>query len=190
MSLEETLIVSPERGADMVALDDALQALAAVDSRKCQVVELRYFGGLSVEECAEALRVSPDTILRDWRLAKAWLRRGFRRLAVVTSSRWAEIERLYHAALEHDAGERAAFLAHACGDDDALRQEVASLLEQEGATDPSWSARRSKTPPTGYSRARALNPSSTDTRSSRSWARAGWARSIARGTSRSAAKSR
>ena len=75
VSLEETLIVSPERGADMVALDDALQALAAVDARKCQVVELRYFGGLSVEECAEALRVSADTILRDWRLAKSWLRR-------------------------------------------------------------------------------------------------------------------
>ncbi len=75
VSLEEALIVSPERGSDLVALDDALKALAAVDARKCQVVELRYFGGLSVEESAEALQVSSDTILRDWRLAKAWLLR-------------------------------------------------------------------------------------------------------------------
>ena len=74
-SLDEALTVSSERGSDLVALDDALKALAAVDSRKCEVVELRYFGGLSVEESAEALRVSPDTIMRDWRLAKAWLLR-------------------------------------------------------------------------------------------------------------------
>ena len=75
VSLEDALIVSPERGSDLIALDDALKGLAAVDARKCQVVELRYFGGLSVEESAEALHVSPDTVLRDWRLAKAWLLR-------------------------------------------------------------------------------------------------------------------
>jgi len=75
VSFEEALVVSTERGSDLVALDDALKALAAVDARKCEVVELRYFGGLSVEESAEALRVSPDTILRDWRLAQAWLLR-------------------------------------------------------------------------------------------------------------------
>ncbi len=74
-TLDDALIVAPERGADLVALDDALQALAAVDARKGQVVELRYFGGLSVEETAHALGVSPDTVLRDWRLAKAWLLR-------------------------------------------------------------------------------------------------------------------
>jgi RNA polymerase sigma-70 factor (ECF subfamily) len=79
ISLEEALIVSPERGSDLVALDDALHGLAAVDARKCQVVELRYFAGLSVEESAEALKVSPDTILRDWRLAKAWLLRELSR---------------------------------------------------------------------------------------------------------------
>ena len=59
-----------ERGHDLVALDDALKALAAVDARKSQVVEMRFFGGLSVEETAEALHVSPDTVMRDWRLAK------------------------------------------------------------------------------------------------------------------------
>lgn len=75
VSLEEAHVVSSERGADLVALDDALQALAAVDARKCQVVEMRYFGGLSVEESAEALHVSPETVMRDWRLAKVWLLR-------------------------------------------------------------------------------------------------------------------
>ena len=58
-----------------MALDDALQALAAVDARKSQVVELRFFGGLTAAETAEALDVSADTVLRDWRLAKAWLLR-------------------------------------------------------------------------------------------------------------------
>jgi RNA polymerase sigma factor (TIGR02999 family) len=75
VTFEEALVVSAERGSDLVTLDDALQALAAVDARKSQVIELRYFGGLSVEETAEALQVSPDTVIRDWRLAKAWLLR-------------------------------------------------------------------------------------------------------------------
>ena len=74
-SFDEAAVVSPERGSDLVALDDALQALAAKDARKSRVVELRFFGGLSVEETAEVLKVSPDTIHRDWRLAKAWLAR-------------------------------------------------------------------------------------------------------------------
>jgi RNA polymerase sigma factor (TIGR02999 family) len=73
VELQEALIVSPEPPAGLVALDDALQALAAIDPRKGQVVELRYFGGLSVKESAEALKVSEDTVLRDWRLAKMWL---------------------------------------------------------------------------------------------------------------------
>ena len=72
---DEGLTVSAEPAADLVALDDALQALARVDARKSQVVELRYFGGLSVEETAEALHVSPETVMRDWRLARAWLLR-------------------------------------------------------------------------------------------------------------------
>jgi len=73
VSLEEALEVPIEREADLVALDDALNSLAAVDPRKAQVVELRYFGGLSVEETAEVLKVAPNTVLRDWRLAKLWL---------------------------------------------------------------------------------------------------------------------
>ncbi len=75
VSLDEALVVSQERGADLVALDDAISALAQVDPRKGRVVELRYFGGLSVEETADVLKISPDTVLRDWRLAKVWLLR-------------------------------------------------------------------------------------------------------------------
>ena len=73
--LEEAMIVSEERAANVVALDDALNSLAELDSRKSQIVELRFFGGLSIEETAEVLAVSPGTVMRDWTLAKAWLRR-------------------------------------------------------------------------------------------------------------------
>ncbi len=79
VSLDEALVVSQERNADLVELDDGLKALAAVDTRKSQVVELRFFGGLSVVETAEVLKVSPDTVLRDWQLAKAWLLRELSR---------------------------------------------------------------------------------------------------------------
>jgi len=75
VSLEDTAEVGGERAADLVALDDALDALAQVDPRKVQVVEMRFFGGLSVEETAEVLKVSPVTVMRDWRTAKAWLYR-------------------------------------------------------------------------------------------------------------------
>ena len=75
VELDEAVTVSEERVAELVALDDALQSLAQVDPRKSRVVEMRYFGGLSVEETAEVLKVSPDTVMRDWRLAKTWLRR-------------------------------------------------------------------------------------------------------------------
>lgn len=67
--------VSADRPVDLVALDDALDALATIDKRKSQVVEMRFFGGLTVEETAEALHVSPETVMRDWRLAKVWLLR-------------------------------------------------------------------------------------------------------------------
>ena len=75
LSLEESLVVQGQPGADLVALDDALNTLAAIDPRRSRVVELRFFGGLSVEETAEVLRVSPETVKRDWKLAKAWLLR-------------------------------------------------------------------------------------------------------------------
>ena len=75
ISLDEAAILSDERASEMVALDEALENLAAVDPRKSQVVELRFFGGLSIDETAEVLKVSPGTVMRDWTLAKAWLRR-------------------------------------------------------------------------------------------------------------------
>jgi len=75
VSLEAVPLVSSRPQPELLAIDDALTALAKVDSRKSRVVELRFFGGLSVEETAEVLGVSPDTIVRDWKLAKAWLLR-------------------------------------------------------------------------------------------------------------------
>jgi len=75
LSLDEALIMSDERGAEVVALDAALERLAEIDPRKSQMVELRFFGGLSIEETAEVLAVSPGTVMRDWTIAKAWLRR-------------------------------------------------------------------------------------------------------------------
>lgn len=73
VSLEEAAIVSQERAAELVSLDDALQELARLSPRQCQVVELRYFGGLSVTDTADVLMVSSDTVTRDWNQAKAWL---------------------------------------------------------------------------------------------------------------------
>jgi RNA polymerase sigma-70 factor, ECF subfamily len=73
VTFDEALVVTDEPRREFVALDAALEALATFDDRKSRVVELRYFGGLSVDETATALGVSPDTVMRDWRLAKAWL---------------------------------------------------------------------------------------------------------------------
>ena len=75
VSLDKVLAITPEQDLDVVALDEALNALAAIDERKGRVVELRFFGGLNIEETAEVLKVSPDTVMRDWRLAKVWLLR-------------------------------------------------------------------------------------------------------------------
>jgi len=83
LELEEALVVADAPGADLVVLDDALKALAALDPRKSAVVELRFFGGLSVEETAEVLKVSPETVMRDWKFAKSWLRRELQRSAAL-----------------------------------------------------------------------------------------------------------
>jgi len=73
VTFDEGLVVASEPGQELVALDDALEALAKFDERKSRVIEMRFFGGLSVEETAAVLNVSADTVMRDWRLAKAWL---------------------------------------------------------------------------------------------------------------------
>jgi len=75
VSLDQPPAVSPAPSTDLVAVDDALKALTKIDDRKAQVVELRFFGGLTVEESAEVLKVSPETVRRDWKLAKVWLLR-------------------------------------------------------------------------------------------------------------------
>jgi RNA polymerase sigma factor (TIGR02999 family) len=79
LCLENAPDISQRADPDVVALDDALSTLAAIDPRKSRVVELRFFGGLTAEETAEVLKVSPDTVLRDWKLAKAWLYRELSR---------------------------------------------------------------------------------------------------------------
>jgi len=75
VDLDEVLVVSSEPEANLVALDEALRRLAEVDQRKSQVVELRFFGGLDVKETAEVMKVSVDTVMRDWKIAKVWLLR-------------------------------------------------------------------------------------------------------------------
>ena len=75
VSLEDAMIVAPERGADLLALDEALTRLQALNARQAQVIELRYFGGLSEEEAAEALKISVRTVRRDWKFARVWLHR-------------------------------------------------------------------------------------------------------------------
>ena len=73
VNLQEIPDIGSQRGSELIALDDALKALAKIDPRKARVIELRFFGGLSVEETVEVLKLSADTVLRDWRLARAWL---------------------------------------------------------------------------------------------------------------------
>ena len=79
VSLDEALVISSERSADIVALDEALKALAELDPRKSQIVEMRFFGGLGVEETAEVLKIAPITVMREWNKAKAWLYRELSR---------------------------------------------------------------------------------------------------------------
>jgi len=78
--LDEGAVLSPQRAADVLALDEALNQLTTIDPRKCRIVELRYFGGFTVEETASLLQVSNVTVMRDWSLAKAWLRREISRV--------------------------------------------------------------------------------------------------------------
>ena len=78
VTFDEALVVTSEPREDFVALDDALETLATFDERKSRVIELRFFGGLSVEETASLLKVSPSTVMSDWRLARAWLQREMR----------------------------------------------------------------------------------------------------------------
>ena len=110
VTFDEARVVDPRRDAvpDVLALDEALTALAARDERKAKVVELRFFGGLSVEEAATALGVSVETVARDWSTAKLWLRPNSQGNAAMTDDRWARIDTILQAALVRppDARER------------------------------------------------------------------------------------
>ena len=75
LSLDRAIVVDGEREVDLIALDDALKELETTDARQCRIVELRFFGGLSIEETAEVLKLSPATVKREWSTAKLWLRR-------------------------------------------------------------------------------------------------------------------
>jgi RNA polymerase sigma-70 factor, ECF subfamily len=81
ITLTESLVAGSARGADVLALDCALESLAQFDERKSRVVELKFFGGLTTDEIAQVLQVSPQTVLRDWGLARSWLRREIERSA-------------------------------------------------------------------------------------------------------------
>jgi len=76
INIEQTCVAAPEKAREVVALDDALNELASFDERKCRVIELRFFAGLSIEETAIALGVSQGTVMRDWTMARAWLQRA------------------------------------------------------------------------------------------------------------------
>ena len=105
MSLDQAAVVSAKPSTDLVALDDALHALALLDARKSQVVEMRFFGGLTVQETADALGVSPETVMRDWQFAKTLVvTRIERQRRTVSADRFAEVERLYHEASTASSG--------------------------------------------------------------------------------------
>ena len=133
VELDEAMIASIGRDADLVALDDALTALAAIDAREAQVVEMRFFGGLSVEETAEVLAISRNTVLRDWNHAKAWLLNRTQSWSMMMSNeRWERVKQIFNSALECEPDGREDFLREACGGDESLRKEVEVLFAHQG----------------------------------------------------------
>ena len=127
VSLDEAATVSQDRAAELIALDEALQNLAAIDARRSQVVELRFFGGLSIEETAEVLKISRNTAIRDWTMASISTARSAR-VRIMKPERWQQISTVFQAALERMPGQQSAFLDKACAGDSSLRQEVESLI--------------------------------------------------------------
>ncbi len=173
--------------ADLVAIDDALKSLAAVDPRKSEIVELRFFGGLSVKETADVLKVSEETVHRDWKLAKRWLRRE---LETGEASRWSlSAGRRSSAciidALAQERSRRPEFLEHACARRRAAAPRCVSLLEHSEEQGISWKRRLCRWRPglwrlrlaaTKARRHTQCPPPSAVTASSACWAKAEWAR--------------
>ena len=130
VTLDEGLVADESRTVDVLAVDDALHRLAAIDAEQARLVELRFFGGLTVEESAAALGISPATVKRHWAVARAWLQREITAWpSLMDAERWRRINDLFHAALERDPGSRGAFIDEACAGDPALRTEVLELLQ-------------------------------------------------------------
>ena len=97
--IDAAVILSSEQVEQIVAVDLALQRLAENEARKSRVFEMRFFGGLTVDEVAEALGVAPNTVIRDWEFARAWLRRELGVIVDSTVERWQQVEEIFHEAL-------------------------------------------------------------------------------------------
>ena len=127
-----SLVESPSGRPDveLIALEDALQRLATLDERKSKVVELKFFGGLTIEEIAEVLQISGATVEREWAFARAWLYDAIEGSGgpAVNSDRFQRCEELFHAAVALPGEQRDAFLQRRCADDPPLRAEVERLL--------------------------------------------------------------
>ena len=123
----------PRGGVDVLALDAALEKLAALDAQQAKIVELRYFGGLTVEEAAEALDISPATVKRHWTLARAWLKQRTRRHER-SAERWQRVGALFDRALATPAAERLS-LVRASGEPADVQDEVLGLLKSHDDSD-------------------------------------------------------
>ena len=135
VSLDETAIVSMDKAAEFIVLDDALTGLAEIDPQKSRIVEMKIFCGLNEEEIAVVEKVSPRTIRREWRKAKAWLAPGNPKLTM-KPERWKQVDELFSAVLDlDDLEKRSAFLDEACAGDEALKKEVETLLAFDGQAD-------------------------------------------------------
>ena len=122
-------MVTETRAAELLALDEALENLAAFDPRMSKIVEMRYFGGLSNEEIAEVLKIHPNTVMRDWSAAKAWLYAALSEEVLMEPGRWGRITDIYHATIARPPEERASFLGEECHGDESLRKQVEAMVK-------------------------------------------------------------
>ncbi len=153
LDLDEVPLLTNDHRLDVIAVDLALERLSQIDLRQSRIVEMRYFGGLTSEEAAEALGVTTITVQRDWAVAKAWLYKELAgRLATSTSLQWGEVKERFHQALQMPPEMRRAFLASAWPDE-VVRAEVERLLIEDtpGAFSLSEPARLAASASTGLS---------------------------------------
>jgi RNA polymerase sigma-70 factor (ECF subfamily) len=128
VSLDDLTIFSKERSADLIWLDEALTRLSSLDHRQAEIVELRFYGGLSVEETASIMDISPKRVKRDWSVAKAWLYGELREQYEGETGDWEQVTSLFEAALQQKHEDRGDFIDRMSSDPE-IRREVARLLE-------------------------------------------------------------